>query len=111
MIKLNNSKHSPIAGDEFLLTKLCHAIESEPATIFPLADELASAGLILPATTSSVKCIDGRNSYEKASMMIQPALDKVSHSPQCGRQLVAVLNRVGLENLAAELSTKSEYMY
>ena len=93
-----------------LRTKLCDAIASEPTTIFPLADELASAGLIPLATASSVKVIDGRNPYEKASMMITPALDKVSHSPQHGHQLVAILNRVGLEYLAAELSAKGEYV-
>ena len=111
MIKLNNSKRSPIAGDKSLLTKLCHAIARQPASISPLADELASAGLILPVTANSVKFIEGRSPYEKASMMVTPALDTVNHSPQHGCQLVAILNWIGFEDLATELSTKSEYVY
>ena len=110
-MEVNNSKHFPTAGDESLRTELCHAIASEPSAIFPLADELATAGLIVQATANSIKFTDGRNPYEKASMMIQPALDRVNHNPQDGHQLVAILNRIGFEKFAAKLNTKSECVY
>ena len=81
-------------------------IESEPATICQLADELSLAGLIAPGTQSSVKFSDGKNPYEKASMMMKPALDKASESPEYGRKLVAILERVGFEGIIAEINEK-----
>ena len=88
-----------------LLVRICQAIESEPATICQLADEFASAGLIVQATQSSVKFIDGKSPYEKASMMMNAVLDKACHSPQHGSQLVVILDRVGFKDLAAEINT------
>ena len=86
----------------------CQRIESKPATICRLADELTIAGLIAPGAQSCVKFIDGKSPYEKASMMKKPTLqlDKDSKSPEHGSQLVAILDRVGFEHLTAKINKK-----
>ena len=89
----------PVGGLQLDVIKIqiCSSIASEPPVLSRLADQLRCEELITPAAQSTVKFIDGRSPYEKADIMMSPAIERIRNDPgRYAPALVRALTSVGL---------------
>ena len=82
---------------DIIKSQICVSIANEPAVLSRLADQLRCQELITPAAQSAVKFVDGRSPYDKADVMISPAIERVRNDPgKNAPALVSALTNVGL---------------